>query len=172
MEHIICDIDGTLADLAARRKFIEGPGKKDWDAFFDPANLANDVPIAPIITVLRCLANSAFGTGNTMVYRRNVWFVSGRPERTRHATMLWLAAHVLGPKDPNHHRHIDMRALLMRRDGDRRSDDIVKSEILQNILTQFGIRPDNSIVLDDRDRVVQMWRNNGFKVLQVAPGDF
>ena len=31
---------------------------------------------------------------------------------------------------------------------------------------------DVEFVLDDRDRVVKMWRDRGLKVLQVAEGDF
>ena len=50
-----------------------------------------------------------------------------------------------------------------------RSDDIVKFELLEQIL-EFGYEP--ILVLDDRDRVVKMWRAAGLRCLQVAPGDF
>jgi hypothetical protein len=55
------------------------------------------------------------------------------------------------------------------RPGDMRNDSIVKEEIYEeHIKPRFNVR----FVLDDRDRVVKMWRENGLKVLQVAEGDF
>lgn len=48
-------------------------------------------------------------------------------------------------------------------------DDIVKEEILLTKLV-----PDFNVVafIDDRKRVVDMWRRNGFTVFQVAEGNF
>ena len=57
----------------------------------------------------------------------------------------------------------------MRSSKDFRPDNEIKQEIYDNeILGKFNIE----IVLDDRDRVVDMWRENGLRVLQVAEGDF
>ena len=87
-----------------------------------------------------------------------VIYVSGRMEVSRDATVQWLARH----KFPR-------GALHMRADGDYRRDDIVKEEILDRL----GLLPQQVLcVLDDRDRVVAMWRRRGFRVLQVAPGDY
>ena len=61
-------------------------------------------------------------------------------------------------------------AMFMRAANDSRKDSIVKKELFE----QF-VRDHLAIefVLDDRDQVVDMWRNElGLKVLQVAPGDF
>jgi hypothetical protein len=45
----------------------------------------------------------------------------------------------------------------------------VKEEIYrQEILGRYNVW----MVLDDRDQVVEMWRNLGLRVLQVAPGAF
>jgi hypothetical protein len=57
----------------------------------------------------------------------------------------------------------------MRKYGDFRQDSIVKQEIYEQL-----IAPDYDIlcVLDDRQQVVDMWREIGLTCLQVAPGDF
>jgi predicted kinase len=60
--------------------------------------------------------------------------------------------------------------LLMRAENDTRKDCIVKKEIYeQYIKGKYNV----SFVLDDRNQVVDMWRNElGLKCLQVAEGDF
>jgi hypothetical protein len=57
----------------------------------------------------------------------------------------------------------------MRKYGDYRKDYVVKREIYEQL-----IAPDYDIlcVLDDRNSVVDMWREIGLTCLQVAPGDF
>ena len=59
--------------------------------------------------------------------------------------------------------------MLMRRTKDYRSDDIVKKEMLDE-MRAIGYNP--TLVFDDRDRVVKMWRENGLRCFQVAEGDF
>jgi hypothetical protein len=57
----------------------------------------------------------------------------------------------------------------MRKQWDRRDDDIVKFELLEQIY-EAGYEP--VLVLEDRNRVVKMWRAAGLRCLQVADGDF
>lgn len=88
----------------------------------------------------------------------SVVFVTGREEKYRTITQDWL----------NKHRFAGCM-LLMRRDGDPRSDDIVKKEIFDQNLKQFHVY----LVLDDRNRVVEMWRDVlGLVCWQVADGNF
>ena len=56
----------------------------------------------------------------------------------------------------------------MRADNDYRHDDIVKKELLDQIVVDFGKKPD--IVFDDRPRVVKMWRAKGVFVADVYKG--
>jgi hypothetical protein len=57
----------------------------------------------------------------------------------------------------------------MRSTGDHRQDSIIKQEIYQQqICGQYNIK----LVLDDRQQVVDMWRDLGLTVFQVAAGDF
>lgn len=84
--------------------------------------------------------------------------MSGREDDCRDVTEQWLASNGIT------YDHLYMRAA-----GDSRNDAIVKRELFD-----AHVRYDYRIefVLDDRDRVVEMWRANGLKVLQVAEGDF
>jgi len=57
----------------------------------------------------------------------------------------------------------------MRKTGDSRKDSIVKREIFEeHIKGKYRIQ----FVLDDRNQVVEMWRQLGLTCLQVAEGDF
>ena len=59
--------------------------------------------------------------------------------------------------------------LLMRKKGDYRKDAIIKLEIFNTIIRDnFQV----DFVLDDRDQVVEMWRDLGIKCLQVQKGNF
>ena len=42
-KHIIFDIDGTIADVEHRRKFVDGSQQVDWPAF--KAATVHDTPI-------------------------------------------------------------------------------------------------------------------------------
>jgi predicted kinase len=144
---IIVDIDGTVADLSHRLHHING-NHKNWDAFFSKVNA--DTPIwGTIETITDMLANN---------YDRDepytLIFVSGRPEKTRLATKLWLDAYF----------DMDNTQLLMRPDNDTRQDYIVKEEILDNIIGQGY---DIKMVFDDRPSVIEMWKRRGLHVFQV-----
>jgi hypothetical protein len=57
----------------------------------------------------------------------------------------------------------------MREAGDKRADDIVKAEIFfRDIAPRWNVKA----AIDDRNRVVAMWRSLGLLCLQVAEGDF
>ncbi len=80
--------------------------------------------------------------------------VSGRDSVCRGDTEEWLGRHGIAYDD-----------LFMRDEGDMRSDDIVKAEILEEqILPKYGVK----MVIDDRPRVCHMWRSLGIKVIQVG----
>jgi hypothetical protein len=57
----------------------------------------------------------------------------------------------------------------MRPSNDSRKDEVVKEELYRtHIEKRFNVR----FVLDDRDRVVKLWRRLGLPCLQVADGGF
>jgi hypothetical protein len=59
--------------------------------------------------------------------------------------------------------------LFLRDDDDFRTDDVFKKDILDELIAQ-DLKPD--LVFDDRNGVVNMWRENGIPCFQVAEGDF
>lgn len=84
--------------------------------------------------------------------------VSGRSDDHQGVTRNWLREH-----------GITFDHLFMRPSGDVRNDAIVKREIYEtHIKGKFDVR----LVLDDRNRVVDMWREQGLTCFQVAAGDF
>lgn len=91
--------------------------------------------------------------------RDQVVVTSGRDEAFRDVTARWLADVAKVKAD----------ALIMRPAGDTRRDDIVKAELFwQHIAPNWDVQG----CIDDRDRVVKMWRSIGLVCAQVAPGDF
>jgi predicted secreted acid phosphatase len=141
----IFDIDGTLADCSHRLHHIQKQ-PKDWRAYF--AECRGDAPIQHVIDLLLTI----WDAGNDIVY------VSGRSDECREDTLNWLLTHGL-PEAP----------LYMRKAGDHRDDDILKAEILEQVIAD-GYKP--VMAFDDRDRVVAMWRSKGVPCCQVAPGNF
>lgn len=145
MKCYIVDIDGTIANNEHRIHYITN-GHKDWDKWH--ANAHKDEPIEQMIEILDLAAAAGI----------KIVLCTGRDEKCREDTLEWL-----------HEHDIPYNALFMRKLGDRRDDDIVKFELLEQIY-EMGYEP--VLVFDDRDRVVKMWRAAGLRCFQVAPGDF
>lgn len=158
---IICDIDGTVADITHRLHFIKHSKetcalaetdacifKKDWKAFFEAAK--DDIPRYEVIEHLREYARAGY----------KIIFVSGRPEKYRDSTIKWLSTNVLdGIED-------SFVTLYMRRDHDKQDDDIVKSNIYETYLKHYPIEA----VFDDRPNVIKKWREKGLTVIDVGFG--
>jgi hypothetical protein len=157
-EIILCDVDGTLADVNHRLHYIKNDdgtlkpyAERDWDSFNEAC--AEDRPNTDVIEVLRSLVRSPNG-------ERLVYFLSGRNEVVRDTTVAWLQKYVL----PNESKISINKDLRMRKADDRRPDTEVKLEMVR----ELGLTPDDVLcILDDRQCVVDMWRENGFRCLQV-----
>lgn len=105
---------------------------------------ALSLPVFDIIT--------KFAPTTTIIY------CSGRHDTVRAQTQAWLDENEC-PTGP----------LFMRAGGDSRNDAIVKLEIFDRaIRDKYNVQ----FVLDDRDRVVKMWRDLGLTCLQVNYGNF
>lgn len=142
-EIVIFDIDGTLADVSARQHHLMKK-PKDWDSFF------RGIPQDKAIHSMVRLCNILYASGIKIL------LCTGRREKDRAETVKWLAQ-----EGVNYHE------LILRRDGDRRSDVIVKREMLAGI-----DRSKILFVVEDRSGVVEMWRSEGLVCLQCAPGEF
>ncbi len=133
---VLCDIDGTIANNDHRQHYLKG--KKDWDGFF--SELSKDIPIYPVIN----LVNDEHQKGNKIV------FLTGRPEKYRYSTTLWL-------KDFFNFEII----LLMRKNNDKNNKLRVKKEIFNN---NFKV---NEILycIDNDYELLCQWKDLGVKTL-------
>lgn len=142
---IICDLDGTLALLNGRNPY-------------DASTCLNDHFNLPVLYILRMAQSNYY----------NILFVSGREDKYEHQTRNWLCGsglkynQLFGTWSTKYD-------LFMRKSGDNRDDRIIKREIFdEHIRDKYYIE----FVLDDRNKVVQMWRELGLTCLQVADGNF
>ena len=143
---IIFDVDGTLADIWHRRKFLEQENP-DWKSFNE--KMGDDTPNTPIVELYKTL----WDTG-----KYSIVITSGRSEKDREITEQWLVWN-----------EIPFENLEMRQDNDNRADYIIKEEILKKLIAEGR---DILFVVDDRQQVVDMWRRNGIHCLQCDTGDF
>ncbi len=151
---IVCDLDGTLCNVDHRLSFVRKPvgEKKDWKSFFD--NILGDKVNKWCADILASMSEKGHG----------IVYCSGRPDDRRRDTVQWLKENELD--DPN---GLGSTKLYMRPRNDSRDDSTVKEIILDfEILTRFT----PYFMIDDRKRVVDMWRRRGFTCLSCAEGDF
>lgn len=141
---LLCDVDGTVADLTHRRKYVQKP--KNYPAFEKTMNM--DTPIQHVIDAV----NTLYDAGWTVI------MCTGRGAQNKDVTTDWLAQF-----DVRYH-HILTRAFK-----DYRRDDIIKAELLAQI-REMGYEP--TLSFDDRNQVVDMWRANDIPCIQTAFGDF
>ena len=126
------DVDGTLANIDHRLHFLKrGTNEKpDWTGFF----VAMDKDI--VRPEIKSMIDDVYPY-------HDIVLVTGRPEKYRAKTETWLK-----------NNNIRYNALLMREDGDRRSDDITKQEILDLYIDKKLV----DIVVDDRKK---LWKCGG-----------
>jgi hypothetical protein len=143
--NIICDLDGTIALDKKRNHFLHPIETRDWKSYFEACD--TDEPCRAVIEILH----------KFMIYH-TIWILSGRSAEVTGKTLEWLEKHNV----PYH--HLQMRAI-----GDRTDDHFLKLGWAKT----FDLHPDNTLfVLEDRTRVVNAWRESGFRCFQVAEGNF
>jgi len=139
---IIIDMDDTLANCTHRRHHAQDG---DFKAFY--AEMGKD----DVNHWCRRIIDKFHDTHSILI-------VSGRPQEYESITQSWLL-----------HNMVSYDKIFMRKTGDNRDDTIVKKEIfMENIQEDFDIE----FVIDDRDKVVKMWRSIGLTCLQCDYGDF
>ena len=107
-----------------------------------------DRPIPEIIELVKFYHKAGY----------HVLITSGRMDHCKQDTINWLVLH-----------GVPHQQVIMRKFKDFRPDDEVKLDLYEEF-----IEPDYEVrlVLDDRQRVVDMWRRIGLRCLQVDVGDF
>lgn len=142
---VLCDLDGTLADIRHRLKYVQSE-PKDWKSFF--AHISEDIPRLEIIDLVKRYSEDGF----------DVFVVSARPDNYRKETEEWLEANIQGKP---------YKAVLMRKAGDRRPDTETKADILS---TYFKDLSKIHVIIDDRPSVIRMWKEKGLNVMDVGSG--
>ena len=158
---IVFDLDSTLADDSHRIHYLKKE-PKDWDGYY--SECFKDTSIQTTFKVLRALASAE--------HLVEIWTgrVVGEGDVIRNLTVSWLNNHglyVRGSFKGGHDTTIER--LLMRRQGDYTDDDELKRRWL-NAAREADQAPD--LVFEDRNRVVDMWREEGITCFQVAVGNF
>lgn len=141
---VLCDLDGTLADLTHRRHYVQQE-PKDWAGFF--AAMGEDTLRADVARQVRDYWEEGY----------EILYVSGRPDTYRAMTETWLQQQGM----PYY------TTLFMRRGTDKRPDSLVKEEILR---TYFPEPSWIHAVIDDRPSVIRMWQQCGLHVIDVGTG--
>lgn len=153
MEHkwIICDLDGTLCNTEHRDHHARA---REWDEF--NSKLIHDTPNEAVVTMLRAVRT----------YWPNVkaMALTARSGSMVEETTDWLAARGL-------YQLFD--TIRMRPMHDKSSDADLKPKMLFDF---FGSKEEAlrrvMVILDDRDRVVNAFREHGFTVWQVKAGAY
>ena len=150
---IIVDIDGTLANCEDRVHFLKKT-PKDWKSFharvkFDTVNEW----CKRIVEYFYDKREDDYGRKKC-----DIIFVSGRVFESYYETKQWLRKN-----------NIEYDHIFMREKNDYRDDDIFKKEVYdKHIKGKYEIL----FAIDDRSRIVKMWREQGITCLQCAVGDF
>ena len=147
---IIFDLDGTLALIDKRRELSTKPnGKLDWGKFFNSTNIKLDEPNLPVIKMAQLFSEQGF----------NIVILSGRSNKTETATRSWLSKN-----------KVPFNKLIMRNSETNHftPDWVLKKNMLDENLDINDV----FLVVDDRDRVVKLWRSLGLTTFQVAEGNF
>ena len=148
---IIFDLDGTLALIEKRRTLSLKPnGKIDFKILHDPSNIHLDKPNPPVVKMAQMFAEDGF----------NIVIFSGRSDKTEFTTRSWLT-----------HNKVPFHKLVMR--PHKTKEIFIPDEILKKDMLDKHIDIDDVfLVVDDRQKVVDMWRDLGLNTFQVAPGNF
>jgi uncharacterized HAD superfamily protein len=141
---IIIDLDGTLSNAEKRVHLVKGKEKR-FNEFHSQA--IHDEPNPWCVEII-----------NKFKLDHAIIILTGRSDDFYEDTEKWLTENNI---------HFDL--LLMRAKSDSRKDAIIKKELYEK-----KIKPDFEITfaVDDRNQVVDMWREEGIICLQCDYGDF
>lgn len=141
---VICDLDGTLSDCSHRVQLIP-----DWDAFHERS--VDDKPydrVVQLLTILNDYHPVLILTGRTITYAG--------------ITHEWLRKY-----------RVPCDELWMRPELDHTPDAECKwSMAVKFFGSEEAVLANTFLVIEDRDKVVEMWRNKGLTCLQPRLGDY
>jgi 2-hydroxy-3-keto-5-methylthiopentenyl-1-phosphate phosphatase len=152
-EAIIFDLDGTIANISHRVHYLkdyENPDgswnkKVNWSKFHN--SISEDIVVEPIKFMLNHLYSNFI----------DIIILTGRNNSVKKNTVKWLRDN-----------EVSYDHLIMRPKNDYRSDTVFKLEQLKKLEKKFKIH----FIVEDRNRVVKMWRDEGYICLQCKEGDY
>ncbi len=144
MTAMLWDLDGTLNICEQRSKF-------NWDDITGCTEvMRNHQPNWPLISMANAMQAHCQPTAHNLI-------VTARPERYRTVTEWWLERY-----------KVKYSGLYMRPDDNVQPDAEVKRAILHELRKKYNIW----YVVEDRAKVVEMWREEGVLCLQCAEGNY
>jgi hypothetical protein len=139
---IVFDLDGTIADIQHRVAYVQRPNP-DWNLFYK--SVAADKVNIWCLELAKSMAAAGY----------NIIVVSARSRESQAATDVWFETNWR----PAGFKY---SVNLIRAEGDYTPDQILKKSWLDS----SGLRDRILFVVDDRQRVVDMWRDQGLTCLQ------
>ena len=140
---VVFDMDGVLSDAATRQHYIEGPGRRNWDAFF--AACGEDRLIEDVAQLLHLLDESL-----------QIILLTGRPLRVQPQTLAWLDRYKL---------RWDL--LIMRDYGDYMAAREFKQWTVDD-LRRYGF--ELALAFEDDRRNLEMFRAEGVPCVYIHSG--
>jgi hypothetical protein len=140
---VVFDLDGVLSDAASRQHFIEGPGRRDWHAFFEACG--DDRLIEEVAQLLSLLDPSL-----------SVVLLTGRPMRVKPQTLAWLDRYALR-----------WDVLIMRDFGDYSAAREFKQRTVGELR---GSGAELLLAFEDDRRNLEMFRSEGVPCLYIHSG--
>lgn len=114
---------------------------------YEWSKVGEDLPNSPVVEVQKLLSK-----------QYDILIFTGRDSVCKEETKKWLRDN-----------EIYYNKLVMRPEGDSRKDSVVKEEMYnEHIKYKYNVKA----IYDDRQQVVDMWRDLGLTVFQVDKGDF
>ena len=142
---VVFDIDGVLSDAATRQHYLEGPGRRDWDSFFEACG---DDPLIEEVAALLGLLDPSLA----------IILLTGRPQRVQPHTVAWLERYGL---------RWDL--LIMRDYGDYSAAREFKRGAIAD-LRAHGF--ELVLAFEDDRRNLEMFRGEGVPCVYIHSGYF
>jgi hypothetical protein len=139
----VFDLDGVLSDAAGRQHFLEGPGRKDWKAFF--AACGDDPLVEDVNRLLELLHPQL-----------SVVLLTARPASVRPQTLAWLDRY-----------GVRWDLLVMRTEADYQPSLSFKKAVVDELRAH---RLELRIAFEDDRRNVAMFRAAGVPCVYIHSG--
>lgn len=140
MKYLLFDVDGVLADCTHRLHYLKN---KDYDSFYSNEELEKDIEDKGWeLLYYLTMPDTKLNVEHKFI------IITGRPKKTMPATLMWLYSH-----NTQQLFFKDIDAFYCRENDDYRPSRVVKKELVEKCIDDFGITVsfDDSIFFVDDD---------------------